>query len=147
MYLYFKKLFVNYFFAQTNQNDHEVLGEDNIKVELLDEETKVPRVHEYSNQIQNEIELKAQQLRMVKTVEDELGYLKSRCLTLEREKEDLTKQLYTQREIRTKPFMEIDNLKNQLKEEQRKLENSDQHLIEEKEKNRREQFVFVYNLS
>ena len=109
-----------------------------MKVELLDEETKAPRVHEYSNQIQNEIELKAQQLRMVKTVEDELGYLKSRCLTLEREKEDLTKQLYTQREIRTKPFMEIDNLKNQLKEEQRKLENSDQHLIEEKEKNRRE---------
>lgn len=32
--------------------------------------------------------------------------------------------------------MEIDNLKNQVKEEQRKLENSYQHLIEEKEKNR-----------
>lgn len=108
-----------------------------MKVELLDEETKEPRVHEYSNQIQNEIELKAQQLRMAKTVEDELGHLKSRCLTLEREKEDLTKQLYTQKEIRrTKPFMQIDNLKNQLKEEQRKLENSDQRLIEEKEKNR-----------
>ena len=74
---------------------------------------------------------------MVEMIEDKLGYLKSRCLTLEMEKEDLTKQLYAQKEIRrTKPFMQIDNLKNQLKEEQRKLENSDQRLIEEKEKNR-----------
>lgn len=106
-----------------------------MKVELLDDETKEPRVHEYSNRIQNGIELKAQQL-WIKTVEDELGYLKSRCFTLEKEKEDLTKRLYTQREIRTKSFMEIDNLKNQVKEEQRKLENSYQHLIEEKGKNR-----------
>ena len=146
MYLYFKKLFVDYFFAQTNQKDYEVLGEDNIKVELLDEETKVPRVHEYSNQIQNGIELTLQQVRMVEMIEDKLGYLKSRCLTLEMKKEDLTKQLYTQKEISTKSFMEIDKLMNQVKEEQQKLENSDQHLIEEKEKNRCEQFIFVCNV-
>lgn len=146
MYLYFKKLFVNYFFVQTNQKDHEVLGEENIKVELLDEETKAPRVHEYSNQIQNGIELTSQQVRMVEMIEDKLGYLKSRCVTLEMEKEDLTKQLYTQREISTKSFMETDKLMNQVKEEQQKLENSDQHLIEEKEKNRCEQFIFVCNV-
>lgn len=83
---------------------------------------------------------------MEKMVEDKLESLKSRCLTLEREKEDLTKQLNTQKEIRTKQCMDIDNLNNQIKEEQRKLENTNQHLIEEKEKNRREQFIFVYNL-
>ena len=77
-----------------------------------------------------------QQVRIVEMIEDKLGYLKSRCLTLEMEKEDLTKQLYTQREISTKSFMEIDKLMNQVKEEQQKLENSDQHLIEEKEENR-----------
>ena len=75
---------------------------------------------------------------MEKMVEDKLESLKSRCLTLEREKEDLTKQLNTQKEIRTKQCMDIDNLNNQIKEEQRKLENTNQHLIEEKEKNRRE---------